>query len=197
MVMEQESLEVVQGEVVESTVAEVVVPAGVLAGTRREGLGLKGVTIPFVGETPTGGERTKFLPRSSKDFFKPFLKTHYNTIKQLSVDYLPVNLYSVPQPRSRTKCSRSDSSRPGQIWSRSSHKARTRVESDNRRLRNSPSHQRSQAPTDRQATSKMSLPDGAGREESGPSYRRGHKGSSLLMFSVNFTNLPQHRSCYT
>ena len=147
------------------------------------------MTIPFVGETPTGGERTKFLPRSSKDFFKPFLKTHYNTIKQLSVDYLPVNLYSVPQPRSRTKCSRSDSSRPGQIWSRSSYKARARVEPDNRRLRNSPSHQRSQASTDRQATSKMSLPDGAGREESGPSYRRGHKGSSLLRFSANFTNL--------
>ena len=81
MVREQENLEVVQGEVVESTVAEVVVPAGVLAGTRREDLGLKGEIIPFVGETPIGGERTKFLPRSYKDFFKPFLKTHLNTIQ--------------------------------------------------------------------------------------------------------------------
>ena len=71
MVTEQGKLEVVQGEVVESTVAEVVVLAGVLARTGREGLRLKGVTIPFVGETPTGGERTKFLPRSSKDYSKP------------------------------------------------------------------------------------------------------------------------------
>ena len=92
--MEQGKLEVVQGEVVESTVVEVEVPAGVLAGTRREGLRLKGVIIPFVGETPTGGERTKFLPRSSKDFSKSFLNTHFNTIKPLSVDYMPVNFYS-------------------------------------------------------------------------------------------------------
>ena len=119
--MEQGKLEVVQGEVVESTVVEVEVPAGVLAGTRREGLRLKGVIIPFVGETPTGGERTKFLPRSSKDFFKPFLKTHSNTIKQLSVDYLPVNLYSVSQPWSRTKDSYSDGSKPRTICSRRSH----------------------------------------------------------------------------
>ena len=191
MVREQENLEVVQGEVVESTVAEVVVLAGVLARTRREGLGLKGVTIPFVGETPTGGERTKFLPRSYKDFFKPFLKT-----QQLSVDHRPVNLYSVPQPCPRTKDSYSDGSKPREICSRRSHKARSRVEPDHRRLHLTPSHQRSQTSTDRQASSKMSLPDGAGREEGGPSHRRGHKGSSLLRFSVNFTDLSQHRSCY-
>ena len=153
--------------------------------------------IPFVGETPTGGERTKFLPRSSKDFYKPFLKTHYNTTKQLSVDYLPVNLYSVSQPWPRTKGSYSDGSKPREICSRRSHKARSRVEPDHRRLHLTPSHQRSQTSTDRQASSKMSLPDGAGREEGGPSHRRGHKGSSLLRFSVNFTYLSQHRSCYT
>merc|ERR1712002_448857 len=98
MVMEQGIPEVVQGEGVESTVVEVMLLPGVLAGTRREGLRLKGVTIPFVGETPTGGENTKLLPRSSKDFFKPFLKTHHYTIRQLSVDNLPVNHYSVSQP---------------------------------------------------------------------------------------------------
>ena len=177
-----------------------------LEGIRREGLRLKGVTIPFVGETPTGGERTKFLPRSSKDYSKPHPvpQNHSYSWYQRSTivdwrcqEYKTDNLYSVPQPRSRTKCSRSDSSRPGQIWSRSSYKARARVEPDNRRLLNSPSHQRSQTSTDRQASSKMSLPDGAGREEGGPSHRRGHKGSSLLRFSVNFTNLSQHRSCYT
>ena len=79
--MEQGKIEVVQAEVAESTVVEVEVPAGVLAGTRREGLRLKGVIIPFVGETPTGGERTEFLPRFSKDFSKPYLNTHLNTIK--------------------------------------------------------------------------------------------------------------------
>ena len=147
------------------------------------------MTIPFVGETPTGGERTKFLPRSSKDFFKPFLKIHSNTIKQLSVDYLPVNLYSVSQPWPRTKGSYSSGPKPREIYSRRSHEARSRVEPDYRRLHLSPSHQRSHTSTDRQAASKTSLPDGAGREESGPSYRRGHKGSSLLRFSANFINL--------
>ena len=166
---------------------------GVLVGTRkRRGLRLKGAIVPFVGETPTGGERTKFLPRSYKDFFKPFLK-----IQQLSVDHRPVNLYSVPQPCPRTKDSYSDGSKPREICSRRSHKACSRVEPDHRRLHLTPSHQRSQTSTDRQASSKMSLPDGAGREEGGPSHRRGHKGSSLLRFSVNFTNLSQHRSYYT
>ena len=110
--------------------------------------------------------------------------------KQLSVDHRPVNLYSVPQPCPRTKDSYSDGSKPREICSRRSHKARSRVEPDHRRLHLTPSHQRSQTSTDRQASSKMSLPDGAGREEGGPSHRRGHKGSSLLRFSANFTNLP-------
>merc|ERR1712055_1021898 len=118
MVMEQESLEVVQGEVVESMVAEVVVLAGVLARTRREGLGLKGVTIPFVGETPTGGERTKFLPRSSKDYFKPHqvpLTHPYSWYQRPTIvgwrcqEYKP---HSVPQGWFRTKDTRSDSSQP-------------------------------------------------------------------------------------
>ena len=82
--MESGKVKVVQAEVAEIMVDEVVDPAVELAGIRREGLRLKGVTIPFVGETPTGGERTKFLPCSSKDFFKPY-----------PVNLHPVNLYPV------------------------------------------------------------------------------------------------------
>ena len=197
---EQEKLEVVQGEEVESTVVEVVLLPGVLVDTRKEGLRLKGVTIPFVGETPTGGESTKFLPRSSRDFFKQFLKTQNFTIRQLSVDHLPVNLYSdgsfspshlysVPQPWSGTRSTYSYGSRPRKIYCRRSHKARTRVEPNHTRLHFSPSHQRSLTSTDRQAANKTSLPEGAGREESGPGDRRCHKGSSLLRFSAYFTIL--------
>ena len=147
------------------------------------------MTIPFVGETPTGGESTKFLPRSSRDFFKQFLKTQNFTIRQLSVDHLPVNLYSVPQPWSGTRSSYSYGSKPRKIYSRRTHKARSRVEPNHRRLHFSPSHQRSLTSTDRQAANKTSLPEGAGREESGPGDRRCHKGSSLLRFSAFFTIL--------
>ena len=56
----------------------------------------------------------------------------------------------------------------------------TFVEQDNGRLHLTPSHQRGQTSTDRQTSSNMSLQHGAGREEGGPSHRRGHKGSSLL-----------------
>ena len=202
---EQEKLEVVQGEEVES---KVVLLPGVMVDTRKEGLRLKGVTIPFVGETPTGGESTKFLPRSSRDFFKQFLKTQNFTIRRLSVDHLPVNLRSEhqpssklqpcsePQPGSRTRSSYSHSSRPRKIYSRRSYKACSRVEPNYRRLYYSPSRQRSLTSTDRQATNKTSLPEGAGREERGPDDRRGHKGSSLLRFSA-FTNPISYRSCYT
>ena len=201
MVTEQEDLEVVQGEEVESTEVEVVHIPGVTVDIRREGLKLKEVKIPFVGETPTGGESTKFLPRFSKDFFKQFLKTQHFTIRRLSVDHLPVNLRSEhqpsselqpcsePQPWSRTRSSYSHSSRPRKIYSRRSYKACSRVEPNYRRLHYSPSRQRSLTSTDRQATNKTSLPEGAGREERGPGDRRGHKGSSLLRFSAFFTIL--------
>ena len=106
--MEQEDLEVVQGEEVESTEVEVVHIPGVTVDTRREGLRLKEVKIPFVGKTPTGGESTKFLPRSSRDFFKQFLKTQSH-------------LYSVPQPWSGTRSTYSYGSRPRKIYCRRSH----------------------------------------------------------------------------
>ena len=83
---------------------------------RREGdPRLIGMRTPFAGKTPTGGERTRFLPRSSKNFSKPFLKNHFNTIKPLSVDYMPVNLHPVLRGWSRTKDSYSESSQPRTI----------------------------------------------------------------------------------
>ena len=57
---EQEDLEVVQGEEVESTEVEVVHIPGVTVDTRREGLRLKEVKIPFIGETPTKGAKMKY-----------------------------------------------------------------------------------------------------------------------------------------
>ena len=191
MVREGENPEVVQGEGVESTVDEVVHLPGVLVGTRRrKGLRLKGVIIPFVGETPTGGESTKFLPRFSKDFFKQFLKTNHFTIKRLSVDHFPVNLSakhqlrsehqpgSVPHLRSRTSNFYSHSSRPRRVHSRQSVKACSQMEPNYRRLHLSQCHQRSLTTPDRQATNQTTLTGGVRRGESGPGDRRGLKGSS-------------------
>ena len=152
MVTEQEKLEVVQGEGVESMVVEVVLLPGVLVGTRKEGLRMKGVTIPFVGETPTGGERTKFLPRSSKDYSKPHPVPHnhsYSWYQRSTIvgwrcqEYKP---HPVPQGWSRTKDTHSDSSQPRTVQSRSSYEARSGVEPDYRRLHHTPSHQRCQLP---------------------------------------------------
>ena len=61
-------VEVAQAEVAEIMVDVAEEPAAELAVIRGGGLRLRAVTIPLVGETPTGGERTKFLPRPSKDF---------------------------------------------------------------------------------------------------------------------------------
>ena len=154
-------------------------PAAELAGSREGGLRLKGMITPFVGETPTGGERTRFLPRSSKNFSKPFLKNHFNTIKPLSVDFMPVNLHRVLRGWSRTKDYYSESSQPRTIQSRSSYKVPAGMEQRNRRFCHPPGHQRCQTTNDRQTSSKVSLQSGAGRAEEGPSYRRGHKGSVL------------------
>ena len=57
------------------------VPALDQEAIRRGDQSLIAIRAPLEGETPTGGERTEFLPRSSKDFSKPFLNTHLNTIK--------------------------------------------------------------------------------------------------------------------
>ena len=70
-------------------------PAAELAVIRVGGLRLKAVTIPLVGETPTGGERTKFLPHPSKDFSKFISYTNFYPVKLLSVDYIKVNPYPV------------------------------------------------------------------------------------------------------
>ena len=142
------------GEVVESTVAEVVVPTGVLAGTRREGLRLKGVTIPFVGETPTGGERTKFLPRTSKDYFKP---------------------HQVPQCWPWAKDTICNNYPARTVHSGSTDKALERLASGDRRLLTS--HRGRQDATDRQTSCTLRFQSGIRREEGGPSYRRGRQGS--------------------
>ena len=100
-----------------------------------------------------------------------------------------VNHHSVPQGWFRTTDTYSDSSQPGSVQSRSSYETRSRVEPENRRLHHTPSHQRGQTSTDRQASSKTSLQRGAGREESGPSYRRSHKGSvfsGLVLASLTY-----------
>ena len=171
MVMEQEDLKVVQGEEVKSTEVEVVHIPGVTVDTRREGLRLKEVKIPFVGKTPTGGESTKFLPRFSKDFFKlnpvnlhsvNLSQVNLNPVKPLSVDSIQVNPYPVPQGWTGAKDTISDSSQPRTVRNRSSYQARRGVEQRNRRLRRPTGRQRCQVTTDRQASGKASLQSGTG-----------------------------------
>ena len=123
---------------------------------------------PFEGKTQTGGERTRFLPRASTNFYKPFLKNHFSKIKHLSVDYMQVNhhpiLAEVP----------------------------AEVEQRNRRSRHTPGHQRCQTTDDSQTSSKASLQSGAGRTEERTSYRRSHKGSALsglVLVSLIFPSL--------
>ena len=158
---------------------------------------LIGMRTTFVGKTQTGRERTRFLPRASSNFCKPFLKNHFNSIKRLSVDYLPVNLNPVLKGWSRTKDTYSESSRPGTIQSRSSYKAPAGVEQRNRRSRHTPGHQRCQTTDDSQTSSKASLQSGAGRTKERTSYRRSHKGSALsglVLVSIHFL---LYRNCWT
>ena len=105
-------VEVAQAEVAEIMVNMTKEPAAELAVIRGGGLRLRAVTIPLVGETPTGGERTKFLPHPSKDFSKFISYTNFDPVKLLSADYIQVNPYPVPQGWSRTKDTFSDSSQP-------------------------------------------------------------------------------------
>ena len=130
---EQVKVDVVQAEVVVIKVDEAGGPAAELAVTRKGGLRQRGVTTPFVGETPTGGERTEFLPRFSRDFFKlnpvnlhsvNLSQVNLNPVKPLSVDSIQVNPYPVPQGWTGAKDTISDSSQPRTVRCRSSHKAR-------------------------------------------------------------------------
>ena len=104
-------------------------PTAELAVTGGGGLRLSAVTIPLVGETPTGGERTKFLPRPSKDLSIFISYTNFDPVKLLSADYIQINPYPVPQGWSRTKDTFSDSSQP-----------RTSLQSGAGRAEDGPSH---------------------------------------------------------
>ena len=70
MEAEQVTVEVVTVEVVVATVDEVgelaTKPAAVREGSQKQ----KRAVTPFEGETLPGGERTSFLPRTSKDYFQ-------------------------------------------------------------------------------------------------------------------------------
>ena len=159
------------------------VPALDQEAIRRENQKLITTRAPFEGETRTGGERTRFLPHASTNFYKPHPVPHnhpYSWYQRPTIvgwrcqEYKP---HPVPQGWSRTKDTHSDSSQPMTICSRSSYEARTGVEQRNRRLCHPSGHQRCQVTTDRQSSSKASLQSGAGRVEERPSHRRGHKGS--------------------
>ena len=107
---EQVTVEVVKAEVVVATVAEVVVAtvdevgelAMELAAVREGGQKQRRAVTPFEGETLPGGERTKFLPRTSKDYFKP---------------------HPVPQCWPGAMDTISDSSPAGKVYSRRTDKA--------------------------------------------------------------------------
>ena len=59
------------------------VPALDQEAVRREDQRLIAIRALFEGETQTGGERTRFLPRASTNFYKHFLKNHFSKIKHL------------------------------------------------------------------------------------------------------------------
>ena len=153
------------------------------------------MTIPFVGETPTGGERTKFLPRSSKDYFKPHQVPHnhpYSWYQRPTIVGWRCQEYKthpVPKGWSRTKDTYCDSSRPRQIRRRSSYKARTGVEQRNKRSRHTPGNQRCQTANDSKTSSQAPHQRGAEHKEGRTSNRRSHKGSALSGFSACFTKL--------
>ena len=70
MEAEQVKVEVVKAEVVVATVDEVGVLVTELAEVREGGQKQRRAVTPFEGETLPGGERTSFLPRTTKDYFK-------------------------------------------------------------------------------------------------------------------------------
>ena len=165
-------------------------PALDLEARRKGDQRLIGMRTPFEGETQTGGERTRFLPRASTNFYKPFLKNHCSKIKHLSDHPILVGW-------SRSKDNYSESPKSGTIQSRSSHEVPAGVEQRNRRSRHTPGHQRCQTIDDSQTSSKASLQSGAGRTKERTSYRRSHKGSALSGLVLVSLNFFLHRNCWT
>ena len=94
---------------------EVVVVAEVPAldqeATRREDQRPIAIRAPFEGETQAGGERTSFLPRTTKDYFK---------------------LHPVPQCWPWAMDTTSDSSPAGKVSSRRTDEALERLASGDR-----------------------------------------------------------------
>ena len=170
-------------------VVVVEVPAMDLEARREGDQRLIGMRTPFEGKTQTGGERTRFLPCASTNFYKPFLKNHFSKIKHL---YHPTLVGWSSSKDNFSECPRSRT-----IQSRSRHEVPTGAEQRYRRSRHTPGHQRCQTTDDSQTSSKASLQSGAGRTKERTSYRRSHKGSALsglVLVSLNFL-LP--RSCWT
>ena len=109
--MEEAIVEVDTVEVVVATVDVVVglvtEPAAVKAGSQKQ----ERVVTPFEGETLPGGERTSFLPRTSKDYFQ---------------------LHPVPQCWPWARDTISDSSSARKVYSRRTDEALERLASRDR-----------------------------------------------------------------
>ena len=133
---------------------------------RRENQKLITTRAPFEGETRTGGERTRFLPRASTNLYKP---------------------HPVPQGWSRTKDTYSDSSQPRTIQSRSPYEVPSEVERHHRRPGHSSGYKRCQTTNDIQTSSQTPYQSRAVCKEGRTSYRCGYKGSSHSGFSACFT----------
>ena len=167
------------------------VPALDQEAIRRENQKLMTTRAPFEGETRTGGERTRFLPRASTKFYKHFLKIHSNKIKHLDhptlVDWSSLKDNFSKCPKSRT------------IQSRSPYEVPPGVERYHRRSSHSSGYKRSQITNDIQTSSQTTNHSRAVCQEGRTSDRYGYKGSSHSGFSACFTrkSLLLPRSCYT
>ena len=149
---EQVTVEVVTAEVVVATVDEVVELVTEPAAVRKGGQKQKRVVTPFEGETLPGGERTKFLPRTTKDYFKlhPVPQIHSYSWHQRSTivdwrcqEYKPK---AVPKCRPWAMDTISDSSPAGKVHSRRTDEALGRLASRDKRLHLSTSHRGGQDP---------------------------------------------------
>ena len=127
-----EEVVVAMAGVAMEVVVEAEVPALDQETVKKEDQRLIATRAPFEGKTQTGGERTRFLPRASTNFYKSFLKNHFSKIKHLSVDYMQVNHHPILTGGSRSKDKYSESPQSGTIQSRSSYKVPAGVEQRNR-----------------------------------------------------------------
>ena len=167
------------------------VPALDQEAIRRENQKLITIRAPFEGETRTGGERTRFLPRASTSFNHPVSHNHsYSWYQRPTIVGWRCQEYKtqpVPQGQSRSKDTLSDCSQPRTIQSRNPYEVPPRVERHHRRSSHSSSYKRSQTTNDIQTSSQTTFQSRAVCEEGRTSYRCGYKGSSHSGFSACFT----------